>query len=41
MAEWSREERYRCIEDVDKKYLENLKQQVKSVKISSNISYST
>lgn len=30
MAEWSREERYRCIEDVDKKYLENLKQQVKA-----------
>lgn len=30
MAEWSREERYRRIEDVDKKYLEHLKQQVEA-----------
>lgn len=30
MAEWSREERYRRIEDVDKKYLEHLKRQVET-----------
>ena len=41
MTEWTREERYQRIEDVDTDYFKTLKQQVDQSKISSTISYTT
>ncbi|WRN73179.1 hypothetical protein UM582_09940 [Staphylococcus aureus] len=41
MTEWTSEERYQRIEDVDTDYFKTLKQQVDQSKISSTISYTT
>ena len=41
MTEWSREQRYRRIEDVNKDELEALKASNRTIKLSSTLSYST